>query len=511
MGIRQRVLDLSWTPSAEAIVDEGDRLRLMVTSVGEYALLLLATDGTVMTWNAGAEQLKGYSGREIVGRHFGVFYPPEDIAAGKPERELADAVRNGVFVDDGWRVRKDGTRFWAHVVITALYDGSRLRGFAKVTRDDTAARAAIEGGRVMADITRALLTHADVHDVLAMVAAHARQLTGAGRAWLVTPQGTDFVVRAADGLMPGPRVGDVLPNYPAIAGVMTAGQPRFVADLKAGCPTLQDADTAGAALLVPMAAGGGVTGVLVAAAPPGTSPFRKVDLELLQAFAMQAELVLSYQRAQRALGERQVSDDRERIALDLHDHVIQQLFGTGIGLQSAAGHTQDALARVHIEEAVDLLDTTIRQIRTTIFDLHQPNSTGPESVRAQIAALVRDASRALTFQPGLRLEGAIDSVIEPSLCENLLAVLREMLSNVARHAGASAATVTVTVGAEIIVAVADNGTGPPADVAGGSGLRNLHARAGALNGSFALLSSRPRGAVATLRFPLPGPVVTTIR
>jgi PAS domain S-box-containing protein len=510
MGMRQRVLDKTWSAPTTALADESDRLRLLVTSVGEYALLLLANDGTVMTWNSGAEQLKGYSGHEIVGRHFEVFYPPEDIVAGKPERELADAVRDGVFVDNGWRVRKDGTRFWAHVVITALYDGPMLRGFAKVTRDDTAARAAIESGRVMTDITRALLTRASINDVLAMVTVHARQLTGAGRAWLATPLGTGFIVRASDGRLPGPQVGDQLPSDPVMAAVMTAGQPRFVADLTTDCPTLPDVDSMGAGLLVPMAAGSGITGVLVATAPSGTSPFRQVDLELLHAFATQAELVLSYELAQQALRGREVSDDRERIARDLHDHVIQQLFGTGIALQNTAGHTEDAFTRVRIDEAVDHLDSTIRQIRTSIFDLHQPELCGPESVRAQIVALVLDASRALTFQPVLRLDGAIDTIIEPSTCEHLLAALREMLSNVARHANASAATVSVTVNAEVVVIVSDNGEGAPQDVVSGSGLRNLRARAGVLDGSFAFEASPNRGAIATLRIPRPEQVATTI-
>jgi PAS domain S-box-containing protein len=511
MRVRQRLLDTAW--SAPATADESDRLRLLVHSVGEYAIFLLAPDGTVMTWNPGAERLKGYAGPDIVGRHFGVFYPPDDGAAGKPERELADAVRDGVFVGSGWRVGSDGTRFWAHVVITALYDGPVLRGFAKVTRDDTAARAAMEGGRAIADITRALLVRANVTDVLAMVTAHTRHLTGAGRAWLATPRETGFIVRAADGQVPGPLVGSELPSDPVIADVLRAGRPVFLNDLRASCPKLPGIDQLGAALLVPMVAGTAVTGtaqtgvigILVSAAPAGASPFRPLDLELLQAFANQAELVLSYELAQQALRERQLSDDRERIARDLHDHVIQQLFGTGIGLQNAAGHTEDAGVRGLIDEAVDRLDTTIRQIRTTIFDLHQQDPSAPATVRTQIADLVRDAARALTFRPALRLEGAIDTLIESSTGEHLLAALREMLSNVARHAKASAATVSVIVGSDVILRVADNGSGPQKDVPTGSGLGNLRARADLLNGSFALDAAPHRGAVATLRIPLPQP------
>jgi PAS domain S-box-containing protein len=112
--------------------------RLLVESVQDYAIFALDRTGHVRTWSAGAARLKGYARTEIVGRHFSVFYPPEDVAAGKPERELAEAAHTGRLEDEGWRVRKDGTRFWANVVITALYDElGAVIGFAKVTRDLT--------------------------------------------------------------------------------------------------------------------------------------------------------------------------------------------------------------------------------------------------------------------------------------------------------------------------------------------------------------------------------------
>lgn len=501
MRIRQRAPDT--TVTIPATVDEAHTLRPTVASIGEYAIFLLAPDGTVTSWNPGAERLKGYRAPDIVGRHFRVFYLPEDAAAGRPERELAAAVRDGIFVDDGWRVGKAGRRFWAHVVITPLCDGPVLRGFVKVTRDDTAARTAMNSSRAMTDITRALLDGVDVVEVLAMVTTHARRLTGCGRAWLVTPQGTGFLVRAADGQLEGPPAGAELPGDPVMTAVMAAGEPRFLANMRSSCPGLPGLDLLGAALLVPMVAGtGGIIGILVAAAAPNSLPFREVDLELLQAFANQAALVLTYELAQQTLRERHVGDDRERIARDLHDHVIQQLFGTGMGLQRAAGHAQDAGIRTSIEDAVEHLDSTIRQIRTTIFDLHQPDLGSPQTPRAQIADLVQDATRALPFQPVLQFKGPINAAIEQDTCEHVLAALREMLSNVARHANASAATVSVTVGPDLELTVTDDGGGPPEHAKTGSGLRNLHARAAVMRGSFTLDSAPDGGAVATLRAPL---------
>jgi PAS domain S-box-containing protein len=112
-------------------------LALLVDAVEEYAIFMLDRVGTVVTWNAGAHRIKGYTAEEILGKHFSDFYTPDDISAGKPERELAQAVEHGQCRDEGWRVRKDDDRFWANVVITALFDSGRLEGFAKVTRDET--------------------------------------------------------------------------------------------------------------------------------------------------------------------------------------------------------------------------------------------------------------------------------------------------------------------------------------------------------------------------------------
>ena len=112
--------------------------RRLVESVQDYAIVALDSKGVVVTWNIGAQSLKGYAPEEIIGRHFSTFYPPGDIAAGRPERALLDAARNGRGEDDGWRIRKDGTRFWANVVITPLHDDAgEIIGFAKVTRDQT--------------------------------------------------------------------------------------------------------------------------------------------------------------------------------------------------------------------------------------------------------------------------------------------------------------------------------------------------------------------------------------
>ena len=124
-------------------VEGGELFRLLVEGVHEYAIFMLDPEGNILTWNLGAERIKGYRADEIIGKHFAIFYSAEDVNSGKPQHELAVATAVGRCEDTGWRVRKDGSRFWANVVITALRDpGGELRGFAKVTRDLTESKRA---------------------------------------------------------------------------------------------------------------------------------------------------------------------------------------------------------------------------------------------------------------------------------------------------------------------------------------------------------------------------------
>ncbi|MBV9880513.1 MAG: PAS domain-containing sensor histidine kinase [Gemmatirosa sp.] len=163
------------TPDRRARGEGFDLYRLLVESVRDYAIFALDPDGYVMSWNDGAQRLKGYSADEIIGRHFSTFYPPERTAEGFPDHELAEAARLGRFEDEGWRVRKDGTRFWANVVITALFDGGgTLVGFAKVTRDLTERRVAQE--QAIADARRLAAVEASSRTKSEFLAAMSHEL-----------------------------------------------------------------------------------------------------------------------------------------------------------------------------------------------------------------------------------------------------------------------------------------------------------------------------------------------
>lgn len=117
---------------------EAQQFRLLVEQVQDYAIFMMDPEGRIITWNAGAERIKGYTAADIIGRHYSTFFPPEDVASGKPQRILAAAARDGKAEQEGWRVRKDGSRFWVNALVTAMHDESgKLLGFSKITRDVT--------------------------------------------------------------------------------------------------------------------------------------------------------------------------------------------------------------------------------------------------------------------------------------------------------------------------------------------------------------------------------------
>ena len=216
----------------------------------------------------------------------------------------------------------------------------------------------------------------------------------------------------------------------------------------------------------------------------GAADFSEEDEGLAVALAGAAAIAIENARLHARLTELALVEDRERIAADLHDTVIQRLFATGLALESTVHLAPPGLA-ARIESAVGDLDDTIRQIRSAIFSLQAPRVPG-RRLRDEILGLATESAASLGFEPHLRLEGPVDAAVGRDVGDHLLAVLREALSNVVRHAGAARVDIAVSVAPDgaVTATVDDDGVGPgTGDRAGGQGLANIARRAEAFGGS----------------------------
>ena len=229
--------------------------------------------------------------------------------------------------------------------------------------------------------------------------------------------------------------------------------------------------------------------------------FTDIDVELVVGLAAAAGIAIENARLHARVQELALVEDRERIARDLHDTVIQRLFATGLALQSTVRvvRSDPAMAGQRIEMAVDDLDLTVKYIRTAIFGL-EGSRAAQSGARRQVLDVVDDATASLGFEPRVLIDGPLDTAIDDGLVKDLLAVLREALSNVARHAQASRATVDVIVNDDtVVLKVTDNGVGPPAGDAaepnGGLGLANMSTRAERHGGTFELAAAEGGGTV----------------
>ncbi|MCX4473639.1 GAF domain-containing protein [Micromonospora sp. NBC_01655] len=396
------------------------------------------------------------------------------------------------------------------------------QGAAEFTEDDeeivvalaAAAGVAIENARLYAlahrrerwlaaaaEITSVLLGEVRRTDALTLVARRAREVAEAELAMvLLYDEDADrFTVEVVDGADEQGRelVGAVLPaDETSFAGAVTRRRHELVENLAETAPWPAPV-TAGPAVVSPLAAADTLHGVLVIAYGPDRGGATDDDVALLGSFAGQAALAMERARGQEERELLVVLEDRERIARDLHDVVIQRLFATGLQLQSGAMNARPEVAK-RINAAVDELDATIRDIRRTIFELRTPMSA---ALRTEIREAVDVAAGSLGFRPTLELTGPIDSAVPEPIRPDLTAVLREALSNAVRHAEASRVSVAVRVDdGWVTVTVTDDGRGcDPAAARGG--LVNLRERAERHAGDFEVRPATPHG--TQLRWSVP--------
>ncbi|MET7937058.1 GAF domain-containing protein [Streptomyces sp. NPDC005322] len=413
----------------------------------------------------------------------------------QPRSFLAVPIRVGeeIFGNLCLAQKRDGGEFTVsdlHMVTVLATEAGIAIGNARSHEATRERERWIEGSVA---VTHALLSgHAE--DAPAVVAEKARRLAGAEAAIVLLPEdGERLTIVAADAEDPSELLGTAVPaDSPAVARLL-AGKPVFIDD-PASDPRLATGVLGpfGPTMLLPLNSGERVLGVLATARGHGARPFTATERTLATRFAAQAAVALVLAEAQRDRERLAVFEERDRIARDLHDLVIQRLFATGMVLENAQRQSDAPEVREGIERAVEELGATIQEVRTAIFALREGPAEAPAGLRTRVLREVGSAAVPLGFRPSLTFVGLVDSRVGEVTGANLIAALREALSNAFRHARAGRievvvdSTVRLPDGQEgVRLTVADDGVGIPA---GGrrSGLTNLVRRAEVLGGSSAV-------------------------
>ncbi|MGW0041936.1 sensor histidine kinase [Rhodococcus sp. NPDC003348] len=411
---------------------------------------------------------------------------------------------------------------FGNLYLTEKADGKQFTADDEVVLEALAAAAgiAIENARLYAlsqtkqswleatrEITLALLAGNEPPVVLQVVADKMLELTGSSCVLLAVPDDpdaeqesvTELVVSVAAGTTPVDVVGRRIPlSGPGLGEAFRTRQPvcadRLTLDPGPNAVTLP-----GASLALPLRAANAVSGVLVCLRGTRGEPFDADELSRMSAFADHAAVALTLANAQRQMRELDVLADRDRIARDLHDHVIQRLFAAGLSLQGTVQRAKSPDVHRRLLGTVDELQEIIEDIRSAIFDLHE-GEAGVTRLRSRLHQVIADVTADSGLRTTVHMSGPL-SALAPDLADHAEAVLREALSNVVRHAKATAVTVTVTVDDDLLLEISDNGRGI-ARGEPGRGLDNLHSRAEAAGGTVTVDSTAMEGTTVRWRAPV---------
>ncbi|HEU5355088.1 MAG TPA: GAF domain-containing protein [Actinocrinis sp.] len=417
---------------------------------------------------------------------FPANHPPMHSFLGVPVR-----VRDEVFGNLYMTEKRGGVPFDAddEAVLTALAAAAGVAIDNARLYDEARRRQAwLE---TTAELTRGLLSGEDTDDVLAGFAQRVRAFAASDLAVVALPSADtgELLVVAADGQAAAQVRGLTVDVEDTLVGaVYKSAQPEVLADLATYPRTgrlVRDVEF-GPVVAVPLGTAGQVRGVLALYRLPGAPQFDAAVTGLIADLAVQGAVVLELAERRRDSELLSLYADRDRIGRDLHDLAIQRLFATSMSLQGAYKITQKPAVARRIAQAVSDLDDTIKVIRSTIFALHahEDDDEDAPGVRAQVMQVCEQAAEPLGFTPSVRFTGPVEHLVGADVAEQLVAVLREALSNVARHAGASRVDVDLAAdGAWVALTVTDDGVG----IAPGgrrSGLTNLRERAQQLGGAF---------------------------
>jgi signal transduction histidine kinase len=421
-------------------------------------------------------------------------HPPMRSFLGVPVR-----VRDEVFGNLYLTNKRGGGEFTEDDEAVLLALGAAAGVAVENARLYEAARRQQRWIQASAEVTTRLLSGSAPAEVLADVTRQALELSGADLVVLALPddEGRRLTIAHAEGDGADATRGLVLPVGQSLSGeVLASGEPAtsadFAADERVAPAARGTMSQIGPAVLFPLGAPGNVRGVLTVGRLRGAAPFQPAVADMVASFAAQAGVALELDTSRAEAERLSLYEDRDRIARDLHDLVIQRLYATGMSLEGTMPMITRPEVASRITNAVDAMDETIKEIRATIFALQARDTAHEPDIRGDIVGLVEEMTPLLGFAPSLRLGAGLGDQIKPGVAEQALATLREALSNAARHATASRVDVTVDVDAEglLAVQVTDNGTGIPAD-GRRSGLRNMADRAEKLGGELRLGPANP--------------------
>lgn len=358
-----------------------------------------------------------------------------------------------------------------------------------------------------AQVTRTLLSGARLAEALELITNLSLEMSGADMVALALPtqDGAALQIDHAAGVGAQEALGLVLPTARSASGQVLASGALLNFDDFRNDERVADAArqhmNLGPAVVLPLGAPGNVRGVLTAGRAPGSMPLPAAGVEMLVTFAIQAAIALELAEHREQAERVAVFEDRDRIARDLHDLVIQRLYATGMSLQGTVSLIAAPDAAERVNRAVDALDETIREIRSSIFALQARPEVRVPGLRARVLAVADEMTPMLGFPPALQLDGRLDDDVPPGVAEHLLTAVREALSNVARHAGASKVEVSVRAADDVSLVVTDDGSGLR-DVTRRSGLANLEERAAQFGGSMHVDSVPGGGTTLSWRIPL---------
>ena len=358
------------------------------------------------------------------------------------------------------------------------------------------------------EITEAILEGTPTTDVVHLICRQARELSGADLATVVIRSSRPgiLVISAADGLFEPDFVGLELPESGSVSGeVMRTGKPILLENARTDERAFQPMVTLGrmgSSAFLPLRVGDQPYGTLAIAHGDAGHPFSEDQIRLARTFADQASVAMEYGRVRIEAERLAILDDRERIAKDLHDGIIQSLFAVGMGLQGAAAMSTDSRAAERIEGAVDEIDRVIRDLRNYIFGL-RPGILADR----QLDQALRQLAQELAERAAIPVEVAIDANVAAELASkaaDVVQIAREALSNASRHARSGRIQLRLSrEGRAAILKIEDDGSGfDPRSVAAGQGLANLRARAAALGGSTRVTSTLGKGTKIRVQLPL---------